>query len=168
MFAMNDSIQNSKPPADGPDQPHPGNASGSQLGLLFKQVRDAMWARMAHELSLAGHELTFSQYIALKRLSEGEASATELARATELNPGAITRLLDRLEEKGFTQRIADTEDRRALRVTLTESGRLMWADIHRCGLRVRARALEGMSDEEQQRLLRQLAQVRDNLNRGDD
>lgn len=164
---MNDSIENSPPPADGPDQPHPGNASGSQLGLLFKQVRDAMWARMAHELSLAGHELTFSQYIALKRLSEGEASATELARATELNPGAITRLLDRLEEKGFTQRIADPEDRRALRVTLTDSGRLMWADIHRCGLRVRARALEGMSDEEQQRLLRQLAQVRDNLNRED-
>jgi DNA-binding MarR family transcriptional regulator len=52
-------------------------------------------------------------------------------------------------------------------VTLTDSGRLMWADIHRCGLRVRARALEGMSDEEQQRLLRQLAQVRDNLNRED-
>ena len=52
-------------------------------------------------------------------------------------------------------------------MTLTDSGRRMWADIHRCGLRVRARALEGMSDEEQQRLLRQLAQVRDNLNRED-
>ena len=52
-------------------------------------------------------------------------------------------------------------------VPSTDSGRRMWADIHRCGLRVRARALEGMSEEEQQRLLRQLAQVRDNLNRED-
>ncbi|GAA4799951.1 MarR family transcriptional regulator [Lysobacter hankyongensis] len=165
MHVMNDAT---KPPKDAADSlGQDPSRSGSQLGLLFKQVRDAMWARMAHELSLAGHELTFSQYIALKRLSEGEASATELARATELNPGAITRLLDRLEEKGFTQRIADPEDRRALRVTLTEAGRLIWADIHRCGLRVRACALEGMSDEEQQRLLRQLAQVRDNLNRED-
>ena len=165
MPAMNDATRNPRDPADNAGQDP--SKSGSQLGLLFKQVRDAMWARMEHELSVAGHELTFSQYVALKRLAEGEASATELARATELNPGAITRLLDRLEEKGFTQRIADTEDRRALRVTLTATGQLMWADIHRCGLRVRARALEGMSDEEQQRLLRQLAQVRDNLNRED-
>ena len=162
---MNNAIETLQNTTDSPGADP--SKSGSQLGLLFKQVRDAMWARMEHELSVAGHELTFSQYIALKRVAEGEASPTELARATELNPGAITRLLDRLEEKGFTRRIADPDDRRALRVTFTETGRLMWADVHRCGLRVRARALEGMSDEEQQRLLRQLAQVRDNLNRED-
>ncbi|MEQ1511301.1 MAG: MarR family transcriptional regulator [Lysobacteraceae bacterium] len=142
--------------------------SGSQLGLLFRQLRDAMWERMSRELAIAGHELTFSQYIALKRLSEGDASASELARAADLNPGAITRLLDRLEEKHLTARIPDPDDRRALRVALTETGTRMWADIHQCGLRVRERALEHMGPDEQATLFRLLAKVRENLTREDD
>lgn len=137
--------------------------SGSQLGLLFRQVRDAMWARMERELTQAGHDLNFSQYITLKRLAEGEAGASELARAADLNPSAMTRLLDKLEERGFTTRIDDPDDRRAVRVALTETGRAMWTDIHQCGLRVRERALRGLSDTEQETLLRLLGQVRDNL-----
>jgi DNA-binding MarR family transcriptional regulator len=136
---------------------------GPQLGLLFRQVRDAMWMRMERELAAAGHELTFSQYITLKRLAEDDAGASELARKAELNPGAMTRLLDRLEERGLTVRIADPADRRALRVQLTDAGRAMWADIHQCGVRVRSRAMAGLSDSEQDALVRLLLQVRDNL-----
>lgn len=155
--------------ADGPsDQGASSTRSGSQLGLLFRQVRDAMWARMERELATAGHDLTFSQYITLKKLADGVASASELARAADLNPGAMTRLLDRLEEKGFTTRVADPADRRALRVALTDSGRRMWADVHQCGLRVRLRALHGLSQDEQDILLRLLEEVRDNLSREDD
>ena len=141
--------------------------SGSQLGLLFRQVRDAMWARMEHELTQAGHELTFSQYVTLKRLADGDASATELAREAYLNPGAMTRLLDKLEDMGVTARVADPDDRRALRVRLTDKGRAMWSDIHQCGLRVRQCALGGLSGDEQDTLFRLLAQVRDNLTRED-
>ncbi|NOT86594.1 MAG: MarR family transcriptional regulator [Lysobacter sp.] len=148
--------------------PHIHSHSGPQLGLLFRQLRDAMWARMAVELAGAGHDLTFSQYITLKRLSEGDASASELARTADLNPGAITRLLDRLEEKRLTTRIVDPGDRRALRVALTETGMRMWTDIHQCGLRVRERALEHMDAEEQAVLFQLLARIRENLTREDD
>ena len=48
----------------------PEACSGSTLGLLFRQVRDAMWARMERELALAGHALTFSQYIVIKTLAD--------------------------------------------------------------------------------------------------
>ena len=48
--------------------------TGSALGLLFRQARDAMWARMERELAAAGHELNFSQFITLKRLSAGRAA----------------------------------------------------------------------------------------------
>jgi len=145
----------------------PPTEPGTQLGLLFRQVRDAMWGRMARELAASGHDLTFSQYIALKRLAHGEASASELARKAELNPGAMTRLLDRLEERGLTVRVADPDDRRALRVRLTEVGRAMWTDIDQCGVRVRTRAFEGLSSAEQDALVRLLLHVRDNLTRED-
>ena len=143
--------------------PPPAACSGSTLGLLFRQVRVAMWAQMERELAAAGHELTFSQYITLKNLSDGSAGVTDLARAAELNPGAMTRLLDRLEARGYVARVADPSDRRALNILLTDAGVAIWQDIAKCGQRVREQALSGMSDDERNSLMRLLEQVRDNL-----
>lgn len=137
--------------------------SGSALGLLFRQVRDAMWARMELELAAAGHDLTFSQFIAIKKLATGTASVTDLARAADLNPGAMTRLLDKLEARGLLVRDADPSDRRALHIHLTDAGTAMWRDIDQCGQRVRERALRGMDDATRTQLTHLLEQVRDNL-----
>ena len=138
--------------------------TASSLGILFRQVRDAMWARMAAELASRGHDLTFSQFITLKKLATGVASVTDLARAADLNPGAMTRLLDRLEAKGLVARSADASDRRALSIHLTDAGLLIWDEINQCGQRVREQALHGMDDAERAQFLRLLRQARDNLN----
>lgn len=140
-----------------------GSCSGSTLGLLFRQVRDAMWAQMERELAQAGHELTFSQYVALKELANGPAGVTELARVVQLHPGAMTRLLDRLEERGIVRRVADPADRRAWRIHMTEAGESLWTDVSHCGQRVREHATQGMSDADRERLTTLLIQVRDNL-----
>ena len=137
--------------------------SGSALGLLLRQTRDAMWARMTRELANAGHDLTFSQFIAIKKLAAGTASVTDLARAADLNPGAMTRLLDKLEARGLLQRVADPGDRRALHIHLTDAGMAMWRDIDQCGQRVRERALRDMDDATRAQLTRLIEQVRDNL-----
>lgn len=137
--------------------------AGSTLGLLFRQVRDAMWARMAGELARSGHDLTFSQYITLKRLAEGTAGASDLARAAELNPGAMTRLLDKLEARGMVAREADPADRRALHISLTNTGRTIWCEIDQCGMRVRDAALGGLDDHERTTLTTLMERVRDNL-----
>lgn len=140
---------------------------GSSLGLLFRQVRDAMWARMEHELADAGHELTFSQYISLKMLSSGPAGVTDLARFAELNPGAMTRLLDKLEARGIVARTADPADRRGINIHLTPAGQAMWLDVNQCGQRVLDRAMQGMDAAQRELLTRMLEQVRDNLSFSD-
>ena len=99
------------------------SACGSSLGLLFRQVRDALRGAMELELAANGHDLTLSQYITLKKLHFGTASASELAQAAELNPGAMTRLLDRLEAKGLCRRVRSTVDRRVVHLELTAAGR---------------------------------------------
>ncbi len=144
-------------------RPDPVPCSGASLGLLFRQVRDAMWARMAEELDTLGHDLTFSQYMTLKKLADGTAGVTNLARAVDLNPGAMTRLLDRLEAKGLIARVADAGDRRALNIHLTDAGLAIWQDINQCGMRVRERAMHGMSEAEREQLMRLVTQARDNL-----
>jgi len=141
----------------------PGPCSGATLGLLFRQLRDAMWARMAEELATLGHDLTFSQYITLKKLADGTAGVTDLARAAEVNPGAMTRLLDKLEARGLISRVADPDDRRAINIHLTDAGLLIWQDINQCGMRVRERAMHGMNEADREQLTRLLTQVRDNL-----
>ena len=138
--------------------------NGSSLGLMFRQVRDAMWARMERELADAGHELTFSQYITLKTLgNDGRAGVSELARAAQLHPGAMTRLLDKLEAQGLVARVVDPQDRRALHVDLTDTGRALWSAVADCGRRVHARAMQGLDDAEQAHLMNLLVRVRDNL-----
>jgi DNA-binding MarR family transcriptional regulator len=137
--------------------------SGSSLGLMFRQVRDAMWAYMERELRAGGHDLTFSQYITLKTLASGRAGVTELARAAQLHPGAMTRVLDKLEAQDLIARVTDPQDRRALHVDLTDEGRRLWSVVGDYGRRVHARAMHGFDDAEQARLMETLGRVRDNL-----
>ena len=137
--------------------------NGSSLGLLFRQVRDAMWARMEAELASNGHDLNFSQYITLKTLAHGPAGVTELARAAYLHPGAMTRLLDKLEERGLLAREPVAGDRRALQIVLTDVGRAMWTDIAPSAQRVHEIAMANLDEHERDELLRLLSQVRDNL-----
>ena len=141
--------------------------TGSSLGLLFRQLRDAMWAQMERELVQTGHDLTFSQFVTIKKLAGGIASVTDLARAAELNPGAMTRLLDRLAEKGLVERVADPGDRRALHIHLTDAGTAIWRDIDQCGQRVHDRAFGDMAQADRDALLRLLERVRDNLSSED-
>jgi len=141
--------------------------TGSSLGLLFRQLRDGMWAQMERELVNSGHELTFSQFVTLKTLARGIASVTDLARAAELNPGAMTRLLDRLEAKGLVARVADPGDRRALHIHLTDAGQAIWREIDQCGQRVHDRAFGDMPKTDRDTLLRLLERVRDNLSSED-
>ena len=141
--------------------------TGSALGLLVRQVRDAMRARWQHELVTVGHDLTFSQFLTIKKLADGVANATELARIAELSPGAMTRLLDRLEARGLIVRSADPGDRRALNIRLTDAGKQIARDIAQCGERVRDVALAGLDDAQRAQFMRLLAQVRDNLSKPD-
>ncbi|WP_246606451.1 MarR family winged helix-turn-helix transcriptional regulator [Novilysobacter antarcticus] len=137
--------------------------TGSTLGLLFRQVRDAMWARMARELEAAGHQLTFSQYATLKLLAQRPCNAAELARSVDLDRGAMSRLLDRLETRELVARVPDPKDGRAWHVVLTPCGQALWKDVNHCGTKVRECALNGLSDREREQLSSLLNRVCANL-----
>ena len=141
----------------------PAACSASSLPMLLREIRAAFWTQMDAELRAAGHDLNFSQYITLKHLAEGPTSVTDLANVAQLNPGAMTRLLDKLEQRGMVARFADPTDRRALRIHLTDAGAAIWNEINHCGQRVRERATRGMSEADRETLTCLLTQVRDNL-----
>jgi DNA-binding MarR family transcriptional regulator len=57
------------------------------------------------------------------RLSPGQ-----LAEKEGLSSGAMTNRLDQLEKAGFVRRLPDPDDRRALKVELTEAGHKLWLE----------------------------------------
>src|SRR6266511_3008142 len=55
--------------------------------------------------------------------TRGPLTAGQLAEATDLSPGAMTTVLDRLERAGLAHRLADPDDRRRVLVDITPDAR---------------------------------------------
>ncbi|HET6434031.1 MarR family transcriptional regulator [Dyella sp.] len=107
------------------------------------------------EAELAAHQidLRFTQFLILKRLARlGPMSASELARSVELDGGAMTRQLDQLEAKGFLRRTPHEQDRRALRIELTDAGDALWHRLTDCNDRVLEAAQRSLSGTEREQL----------------
>ena len=64
----------------------------------------------------------FDVLITLDNAPARQLRMTDLARATMLSSGGMTRLANRLEHRGFLRRIPDPEDARAFHATLTREG----------------------------------------------
>src|SRR5262249_6138398 len=72
-----------------------------------------------------------SAYRALDILDqEGPMTAGRLAERALLSPGAITALVDRLEEKGLARRTRDDEDRRRVLIEVTPELRRRASELY--------------------------------------
>lgn len=98
-----------------------GYCAEESVGYLMKRV--TMSIAQNADRRLQAHDLTMAQWLPLFKIHKGAASTVvELARESQTDVGATTRLLDRLEKKDLCRRVRSTEDRRVVRIELTESG----------------------------------------------
>ena len=65
----------------------------------------------------------FDVLITLDNAPGGRLRMTELAEATLLSSGGMTRLVGRLEQRGLVRRDPDPDDARAFQASLTDAGR---------------------------------------------
>ena len=68
------------------------------------------------------------------------------------DPGAMTRLLDRLEKKGVLRRVRTKDDRRTARLELSAEGTRLYPRILEALVQVFNRLLRGFSKSEVQQL----------------
>lgn len=91
------------------------------VGRLMRQVLASMLRGIDRRLEPVG--LTNAQWLPLFKLHLGHAqNVAELARECEVDAGAMTRLLDRLEAKALVRRVRSSDDRRVVKVELTAEG----------------------------------------------
>jgi len=136
------------------------------LGLLVRRVRDGIIGQVEAALRADGIDLTHMQFRAITWIGKsGGCSATELARALEHDPGALTRVLDKLVEKGLAVREPQAGDRRVLNLRLTRSGEELWAQFFAHYERVHAHAVRDLSAAERKQLTELLTRVADALDK---
>ncbi|WP_100443999.1 MarR family winged helix-turn-helix transcriptional regulator [Glycomyces xiaoerkulensis] len=101
------------------------------------------------------HEVTMREYDVLYTLSKCDRPTRigELNRNVLLSQPALSRLVERLAERGLIERSADPADGRGVRLSLTEAGRLQQRRVggrHAVGV---ARAVAAELSEEEMRQL---------------
>ncbi len=105
-----------------------------------------------------------AQWVVLIRLDRSEGlKQSELAEILDLQPISLTRLLDRLAENGLIERRADPNDRRANRLYLTPAARPLIEQLGKLGLDMMGTVLDGLDGKANERLLRDLTLMKDNL-----
>ncbi|MCE7010336.1 MarR family transcriptional regulator [Kibdelosporangium philippinense] len=101
------------------------------------------------------HEATMREYDVLYTLSKCPAPLRigELHKHLLLSQPALSRMVDRLVERGFIERLAAPEDGRGVRLALTDTGRKVQQDIGRKHARDVARAVSTRLNPEELRQL---------------
>jgi DNA-binding MarR family transcriptional regulator len=74
----------------------------------------------------------------------------------------MTRMLDRLEQKGLIRRRPDPDDRRTTKLELTDEGRKLYPELAATKSRIQRRFLNGFSEAEVDTLARLLNRMYDN------
>ena len=75
--------------------------------------------------------LSLRQYAALHSIRQGASSPGELARLWQVTPAVITGVVDSLEKRELVRREPDPDDRRRLRLALTDMGLAASEDVER-------------------------------------
>lgn len=109
--------------------------SKSRQAVLEALVRESRRSQNATHIvdSVTGKLLGISQSegMCLDVLDrEGPQTPGQLAALTQLTTGAITAVVDRLEEKGYARRVRDDGDRRRVLVEITEKARRRADDLY--------------------------------------
>jgi DNA-binding MarR family transcriptional regulator len=117
------------------------------VAYLMRRLLNSFAGQVQHELDPRG--LTNAQWIPLYKLHLGHGTtAAELARECQLDAGAMTRTLDRLEAKGLVRRVRSLEDRRVVKLELTDSGREAVSHVPEALCKVINAYLRGFSRQE--------------------
>ena len=118
-----------------------------QIGRLIKLVFYSLLRSVDGRMQSL--ELTAMQWEPLLMLALGRAdTVAALARECNVDCGAMTRMLDRLEQKQLLQRQRSDSDRRVVHLALTDKGREAAGQIPQVLREELQRHLEGFSPAE--------------------
>lgn len=117
------------------------------IGYLLSSVKNRLVQGMDAEMADLG--MTGAQLPILMSLAHGRAkTAADLCRCMNYDTGSMTRMLDRLEEKGLICRERSTTDRRVVELHTTPAGQELLGQVVPLVVNALNQSLQGFSAEE--------------------
>ncbi|HEY6447182.1 MAG TPA: MarR family transcriptional regulator [Acidobacteriaceae bacterium] len=93
----------------------------SHLGYWLRRVSNAVSGAFAR--SLHARRTSVAEWVVLRHLSESEQAPGELAEALTMTRGAISKIVDKLQAKGWIRSETNSDDNRRQILSLTALGR---------------------------------------------
>jgi MarR family transcriptional regulator for hemolysin len=120
---------------------------GQPIGFHLAQVQKTVGRAFNEALAEAGGSTPV--WLVLLSIVQGKpGSQLDLARAVGIEGPTLTRHLDGLEEAGLVVRRRDPDDRRAIRVELTEAGERLFADLRQAAISFNDKLTAGLDEAE--------------------
>lgn len=140
----------------------PGTFTPDQsVGYLMRQVLNSIRSQV--DTRLTSCDMTYVQWLPLYKLMLQEGATTaSLSRELAIDPGAMTRSVDRLVAKGLVRRERSQQDRRVVHLVLTAEGRSAAQRVPAVLSEVLNAHLQGFSDAEWRQLLQLLQRMQAN------
>jgi DNA-binding MarR family transcriptional regulator len=124
---------------------------GTGIGKLLSRVKMEMHEALEQEL--APFDITAAQFVILVNLASCEVnSASQLCKGVSYDPGAMTRMLDRLERKGLVRRVRCPNDRRKVILEMTAEGKAVYPKLAASYVGILNRFLRGFTKAEAREL----------------
>ncbi len=132
----------------------PRKGVGSLLNRVRTELLSALDRELAADKRLAPLELSAAQLIVIATLATDAEpmSASDLCKGISYDAGAMTRMLDRLEDKQLLSRARCTHDRRLTYLELTDEGRAAYPRMREISMSVLNRFLRGFTKQEARQL----------------
>lgn len=117
------------------------------VGYLVNRLAQTIGRELDRRMIDLG--LTDAQWKPMFLLHQGECTtAADLSRIACHDTGSVTRLLDRLEDKGLVKRQRSAEDRRVVHLELTDEGKGIAAEVPKIIVDLANHVLAGFSPDE--------------------
>lgn len=131
--------------------------------LPFEISETAHALRKAFDRRACGHGVTRAQWKVLFRLERQPGlRQIELADMLDIEPITLSRIVDRLEEGGLVERVADPADRRAWRLHITAKAQPLVEKLRSVADGMIAEAFAGIDPEHIEITRQVLGRVREN------
>jgi DNA-binding MarR family transcriptional regulator len=126
--------------------------TAGRIGLLFRTLSFGLKKRLC-KLNIGPHHM---KVLFLLCSLEEAPTISKISRTLAISLAMMTRIIDRLEEKKLVTRNADPDDRRAIRIALTDKGRKIAHELESTKKRKMKALLESFSEEDRQRFMEAL------------
>lgn len=134
------------------------------IGYVVNLVANRMKIELEEAFAAQGYDISSMQWMVLSLVIEHPGiSQNALAQMSKKDKTNIARVLEKLEKKGWIERLRDGKDRRLFRLYATEAGRGLRGDLSVIAADVVERALQEIPTQSLQTTLDTLHAIYDNL-----